>query len=112
MELPKISAEIRNRRVELGLSLEYVAKKLGVNRSTVLRWEQGKINGLNRSHIYLLSKILYIPIEVLFGLEGKEMENSEIVKARLDLIEQTNKIDNLEDLKKLERYIKFVVLGK
>lgn len=112
MELPKISAEIKSRRLELGLSLEDVAKKLGVNRSTVLRWEQGKINGLNRAHIYLLSKILYIPIETLFGLDGKEVEDSRLVKAKLDLIETLNKIDNVEDLELLEKYIKFVVLSK
>ena len=106
MELPKISAEIRKRRLELNLSLEYVAQKLGVNRSTVLRWEQGKINGLNRSHVYLLSKILYIPIETLFGLENGVVEDSELVKAKLELIEKINHIKTVEDIEKIETFIK------
>lgn len=106
MELPEISYVIKQRRLELHLSLEYVAEKIGVNRSTVLRWEQGRINGLDRAHIYLLSKILYLPLETMFGLKGKVIEDPELVKEKLSLIEEINDIKNAEDIKQVSKFIK------
>lgn len=105
MELPEISLVIRQRRLELGLSLEYVGEKIGVNRSTVLRWEQGKINGLDRAHIYLLSKILYLPLDVMFGVKGQTIENAELVKAKLKLIEEINDIKTIEDINQVIKFI-------
>jgi transcriptional regulator with XRE-family HTH domain len=41
-----LSKLLLSRRVELGLSQEMVARKAGVIRSTVSRWENNKIKGI------------------------------------------------------------------
>lgn len=51
---------IKQRREELGLSQEYIAKAVGVSKATVSRWESGEIENLRRNRIYNLSKVLQI----------------------------------------------------
>ena len=113
MKYENIGETIKTRRVELGLSLEDVGKSLGVNRTTVMRWEKGDIASLKTSHVYLLSKILYLPTETLLGLNSTTpIEDSEIIKHKVKLQNLIQEIKSIEDLEKLEKYIKFVVLGK
>ena len=109
----EIGKAINERRRELGLSLEDVGKSVGVHKSTVMRWENGDIATLETSHVYLLSKILYLPIETLMGLKSnKPIEAGELIKHRVKIQNMLQEVKNIEDLEKLEKYIKFVVLAK
>lgn len=49
---------IRDRRIELNITLEEVGKAVGVSKSTVQRWESGQINNMRRDRIDALAKIL------------------------------------------------------
>lgn len=51
---------IKKNRLELNLTLDDVAKAVGVSKSTVQRWESGQINNMRRDRIDSLSKILQI----------------------------------------------------
>ena len=109
----QIGKAINERRRELGLSLEDIGKCLGVHKSTVMRWEKGDIATLKTSHVYLLSKTLYLPIETLMGLKSdKPIEDGELIKHRVKIQNLIQDIKSIEDLEKLEKYIKFVVLAK
>ena len=113
MKYENIGMTIKNRRLELGLSLEDVGKSLGVNRTTVMRWEKGDIASLKTSHVYLLSKILHLPTEILLGLNSTTpVEDGEIIKLRVKIQNLIQEVKTTEDLEKLEKYIRFVVLNK
>ena len=58
---------IKNRRSELGLTLEDVARRVGVSRTTVLRWETGEIRNLGRDKIAALATALNVSPEYLLG---------------------------------------------
>ena len=58
---------IRQRRFELGLTLGEVAQKVGVNSSTVQRWESGRIENLGRDKIAALAAALQVSPEYLLG---------------------------------------------
>ncbi len=106
MDLKLVGQIIHNRRKELGLTLEDVGDYLGVYKSTVMRWEKGEFGTFKRGHIYLLSKVLHMPVETIMGLETTEsVEDAEIVKQRIRL---NNKIDSLgkEELDQIEKFIK------
>lgn len=61
-----IANKIKARRIELGLTLEDVAKAVGVGRSTVQRWESGLIRNMGRDKIAALAAILQIsPVELV-----------------------------------------------
>ena len=109
----KIGQTIKNRRLELRLSLEEVGKSLGVHKSTVMRWENGEIASLKTSHMYLLSKTLYLPIKTLMGMDTDEpIESGAVVLYRVKIQNMLQDIKDLKDLEQLEKYIKFIVLGK
>lgn len=56
---------IYNRRKELGLTLEEVGNFVGVNKSTVKKWEDGDISNMRRDKIALLAEILQMSPLVL-----------------------------------------------
>lgn len=57
---------IRDRRHELGLTLEDVGNIVGVGKSTVRKWEAGTIRNLRRDKIVLLAKALRLePVDLI-----------------------------------------------
>lgn len=58
MNLSDIKERIKNRRLELGLTLEEVARKVGVSKPTVLRWESGDIANMRSDKISKLADAL------------------------------------------------------
>ena len=64
----EIANKIKNRRLELDLTLEEVAQAVGVGRSTVQRWESGLIKNMGRDKIAALARVLQIsPVELVPG---------------------------------------------
>ena len=62
----EIANKIKARRLELDLTLEDVAKAVGVGRSTVQRWESGLIKNMGRDKIAKLASVLQInPVELV-----------------------------------------------
>lgn len=64
-----INERIKARREELGLTLEDVARALGVNRSTILRYESEDIKKMPVDYIVPLAKVLKCSPEYLMGWE-------------------------------------------
>lgn len=67
METYKI---IKNRRLELGLTLKDVAKALGVAESTVSRYESSDIQNMGIDKIEALSRVLRCTPGFLMGWES------------------------------------------
>ena len=62
----EIANKIKSRRIELGLTLEDVAKAVGVGRSTVQRWESGMIKNMGRDKIAALAAVLQLnPVDLV-----------------------------------------------
>ena len=76
-----IREKIRTRRKELGLSLEEVAKKVGVTKATVHRWETGVISNMGIDKANLLADILKLnPLELLGRDNQKNDPISQLTK--------------------------------
>ncbi|MBI4857174.1 MAG: helix-turn-helix domain-containing protein [Acetobacterium woodii] len=72
-----VGDRLKNRRLELDLTLEEVGKVCGVSKSTVKKWESGEIENMKRDKIVLISKALKVnPIYVL----GMDEENAKMEK--------------------------------
>ena len=63
---------IKNRRLELNLTMKELAKRVGVSEGTISRWESGHISNMRRDRALSLAKALSIPIEIVMGWEGKK----------------------------------------
>lgn len=67
---------IKNRRLELNLTLEEVGKAVGVSKSTVQKWENGFISNMKRDKISALAKILNInPVCLITGELNTNSDN-------------------------------------
>ena len=58
---------IKQRREELGLTMEQVAAACGVSRPTVSRWESGEIKDMRREKVIALAKALRTTPAYLLG---------------------------------------------
>lgn len=66
-----IGKNIKNRRLELKMTVDEVAEKLNKNRATIYRYENGEIENLSVSVMIPLAKILHTTPAKLLGLEGE-----------------------------------------
>lgn len=67
-----IGEKMKNRRLELGLSLEAVGNVVGVGKSTVRKWENGLIKNMGRDKIELVAKALSVTPGYLMGWEDDQ----------------------------------------
>lgn len=74
MTIADIKTLIKNRRLELGLTLKEVAERVGVSESTVSRWEDGNIANMKRNRIAALADVLQISASVLMGFNEEEQQ--------------------------------------
>lgn len=103
----KIGQVIHDRRVELKLSMEDVASAMGTTKATVSRWESGIIKTLKTSHLYMLSQILYLPIDALLG-ESIPIDDGELIAAKIALKKKIDGITDLEKVKQIDDFTAFV----
>lgn len=76
----EISERIKKRRLELGLTLEDVADKLGVAKSTVLRYETKAIGNMGLDKLELLAVALHCTPAYLMGWDIERVDNGYSVK--------------------------------
>ena len=72
MDQLRIGERIKKRREEIGLSLQHVADKLDVNRSSVMRWENGETNRIKLPIVEKLAQILQTSPDYLMGYAGTD----------------------------------------
>lgn len=74
----ELQEKLKNRRLELGLTLEEVANAVGVSKATVQRWESGNIANMRRDRIGLLSKILRVSPLFVMGWEEEAVPGDSV----------------------------------
>ena len=73
-----IGQRIKKKREQHKLSLQYVADKLDVNRSSVMRWENGETSRIKLPMLERLAQILQTTPEYLMGYEDEEISDSTV----------------------------------
>jgi len=93
-----LKENIKNRRLELNLTLEDVSKKLSISKPTLQRYESGVISNIPSDKIEKLAAILETTPSCLMGWNEKMPE----VKTLLTEVQQSliNKYDSLDYLGK------------
>lgn len=65
---------LKQRRLELSLTMADVAKAVGVSEATVCRWESGYISNMRQNRIAQLAKVLQLKPSVIMGWEDDSTE--------------------------------------
>ena len=97
----KIGYAIANRRIELGISQEELAKAVGVSKSSICRWESGHILNMRRDRIYKLADALKISPLDLLNEETEGFHEKENTASREDAKSRIDKIIQKKDLAEL-----------
>lgn len=79
-----IGGRVKQRRLELNLTQPYVAEKMGVTASTILRYENGSIDNTKKMVLEGLSEALHVSVEWLKG-ETDEYETDITDKRELQI---------------------------
>lgn len=95
---------IKERRESLGYSLNELAEKIGVNRSTVMRWENGDIENMKRDKIVSLSEALKISPAVIMGWE--DIGEPQVAKVS-DTVKDINTLASQLDQSSQERLLAY-----
>ena len=103
-----IGKRIKERRKELGLSVDDVAGKLGKNRATVYRYESSDIENLPITILEPLSRVLKTTPDYLMGwynkkevIEEPKQTISKMEKVLLDSYNKLNDIGKKEAIKRV-----------
>lgn len=88
MELKTI---IANKRNELGLTLEDVAKICNVSISTVKRWESGEIVDIKRDKVVKLAQALHTTPAYIMGWEDEDKTKEEIDRENQEILDAYNR---------------------
>ena len=80
--------KVKSRRLELGLTLEDVANRMGVSAPTIQRYESGEIQNMRRDKVKKLADALDISPAYLMGWDDSEKSeitttNKPIIKTKL-----------------------------
>ena len=95
-----IGQRIKNRRIELDLSVEDVANKLGKNRATVYRYEKDDIKDLPITVLEPLAKVLETTPADLTGWDDKDVLTDSKLDEDLTIIQrERNKMSPKERTK-------------
>jgi repressor LexA len=102
-DIVTIGQRIQQKRKEMKLSADELAKRLGKDRSTIYRYEKGDIEKFPLDILEPIAKALNTTPAYLMGWEKKEKENNIIadivVRLRTDseflsVVTQLNKLDD------------------
>ena len=102
MKSTDMSKRIRDLRKERNMTLEDVAKIVGVGKSTVRKWETGMIENMRRDKIASLAKALGTTPMSLLGWEEEEKKNDAITDIILRMRTDKNFLSAVENLYKLD----------
>ena len=72
MNQMNVGQRIKKKRESQNLSLQYVADKLDINRSSVMRWENGETSRIKLPMLERLAQILHTTPEYLMGYEADD----------------------------------------
>ena len=95
----KLGARIKQKRLEAGLTVDELAEKLGKNRATVYRYENGDIENFPTTILEPVARILNTTPAYLMGIEDNLDSDTDIIAK---LYKDSELISHIELLLKLD----------
>ena len=92
--MKKMAERIYLKRTECHLTMEELAEKLGVSKSTINKWEKALVEDIKRPYIRKMAEIFHCSEQWLMGFEGA---NVKVTYNAPDRESVTLSVDNGED---------------
>lgn len=91
----EVNEILKERRIELNMTMLDVAKKVGVSEGTISRWESGDIANMKRDKIAALAKALSISPGVI--MEWEELPAIHLTRDEENLIQKYRENPQMHD---------------
>ena len=95
---------LKQRRIELGLTMLDVAKIVGVSEATICRYESGNIKNMRQNRIKLYAQALQVSPSAFIDDEPEQKESTPILDDRSAIVEKINSLTDSQ-LDKLSGYL-------
>lgn len=92
---------LKNRRAELGLTLDEIGHYVGVSGATVSRWEKGDIENIRRDKIAKLAEVLQVTPAYLMGWPESKLEQPADLPEEMVILNRAAKNMTPEQLQRL-----------
>lgn len=104
---------IKERRKELGLTLQDIADHLGCSKMTISKYERNQIQNLKRDKLIALSSILGIsPLEIIDSVEIEQTVTIQGFQVQLNhLLYQTKDLNDTEK-NLIKNYVQLICTNK
>lgn len=79
----EMADRIKERRLAMNYTQEELASKLGLQKSAIAKYENGRVENIKRSVIFDLARILECSPSYLMGWDGKFSEESAVISAKV-----------------------------
>ena len=86
------NSKLKDRRLELKLTLDDVAQIVGVGKSTVRKWETGLIENMKIDKVALLAKALKVEPNFIMGIDFPEDEEKKTPESNVGEIIKTVRV--------------------
>lgn len=63
------SKRIKELRLKYDYTMEVLAEKIGVSKSTIAKWENGYVENMRQDNILKLSKTFNVPVTYIMGYD-------------------------------------------
>lgn len=93
-----LKENLKNRRLELNMTIEEVAKQLSVSKPTMQRYESGVISNIPSDKIEKLAEILDTTPSALMGWDNENNNKASSLTSEQKLL--LKKFDSLDDMGK------------
>lgn len=94
----RTSKRIKELRTEHKYTMETLAEKIGVSKSTIAKWENGYVDNMRQDNIVKLAEVFNVPATYILGYVEEEKADKETQFIRLYSHlpkEQQELIDNM-----------------
>lgn len=107
----EMSERIKERRIFMGYTQEELGEKLGLQKSAIAKYENGRVENIKRSVIANMAKILDCSPSYLMGWEDKEQQKEDSSKIiqyykMLNGIGKHVATERVKELTEVPRYVK------
>lgn len=76
---------LKQRRLDLNLTMKELADRIGVSEGTVSRWESGNIANMKRNMVTAYARALDISPSVIMGWDNSELEDGSSAREVFEL---------------------------
>lgn len=68
----KMSQRIHDKRNEMGWTMDELAQKLGVNKSSISKWENSQVDHIKRTYIAKMAELFHVKPSWLMGYDDEK----------------------------------------